>query len=163
MNPYASLQAAVVWIFSRIYDEHNIEFLKARIALTPIAFFKPFETFWTISCQFWTEGYPKQVHSYLGPNFTETVILSGVENINLNSETGEISDIINMAFDELAENTGLTIDFRGNKDDYIVPKPTRAGQITQTSTFKGCWCVFCALGLNSQAELKKHMIEECLQ
>ena len=38
MNPYASLQAAVVWIFSRIYDEHDIEFLKARIALTPIAF-----------------------------------------------------------------------------------------------------------------------------
>ena len=55
------------------------------------------------------------------------VILTGIKNINLNSETGEISDIINMAFDELAENTGLTIDFRGNKDDYIVHKPTRAG------------------------------------
>ena len=68
-----------------------------------------------------------------------------------------------MAFDELTENRGLTINFRGNKDDYVVQKPTRSGQITQTSTFKGCWCVFCALGLNSQAELKKHMIEECLQ
>ena len=59
-----------------------------------------------------------------------------------------------MAFDELAENTGLTIDFKENKDDYIVQKPTRASQITRTSTFKGCWCVFCSLGLNSQAELE---------
>ena len=163
INPYAALQAAVVWINQRIYSENNLELLKARIAITPITFFKHFETFWTITCQFWSEGCPQKVHTYLGTHFTESVILSGIENINLNSKTGEISDIINMAFDNLAKSTGLTLDFRGDKNTYTVPKPPRSGQITQTSTFRGCWCIFCSQGFNTQAELRNHMVEECLQ
>ena len=115
------------------FDEGNLELLKARILVTPISFVKPFEIFWTITCQFWAEGYPKQIHTYLGPYFTETVILAGIENIHINSDVGEVSDIKNMAFDELAETTSLTIDFKAHTNDFNVQK-----NITKTSSFKGC-------------------------
>ena len=94
--------------------------------------------------------------TYLGKHFTETVILSGIENIHIHSDIGDVSDITDMAFDDLAEATGLTIDFKAHKDNFNVQKHPRVGRITKTSLVKGCRCIFCPLSCTNQAEQKKH-------
>ena len=67
----------------------------------------------------------------MGPNFTESVILSGIENIHLNSDVGEIYDNTNAGFDIFARSSGLMIDFRAHKDSFNVPKPDRINLITK--------------------------------
>ena len=66
LNPYAALQSAVVWIYSKVFGEDNVDTLKARISVSPFSWLKTFETFWDITLSFWTEGYPDKVHSFLG-------------------------------------------------------------------------------------------------
>jgi hypothetical protein len=155
LNPYAALQAAVVWIFSKFFGEDDVDILKARISVSAFELLKPFEIFWEITLSFWTEGYPKNVHQFLGPNFNESVILSGIENIHLNSDFGGVFNNANPGFEIFAKNTGLKIDFNAQKDTFNFIKPTRVNLMTNNALFRGCFCFNCSLETPNQEQTKK--------
>jgi hypothetical protein len=159
LNPYAALQSAVVWTYSRVFGEDNIDKLKAQISVSPFSWLKNFKTFWDITLLFWTKGCPDKVHNLLGKNFNETVMLSAIESANLNINPSICYD---PCFGIFAKETGLTIDFNAEKDNFAVKEPHKASAITNNSMFKGCFC-FCCLKRNSnQQEQRKHLINECL-
>ena len=52
--------------------------LKRGMYFSAFELLKPFDVFWDITVKFWTDGYPKEVHNFLGPIFNELAILSGM-------------------------------------------------------------------------------------
>ena len=159
LNPYAALQSAVVWTYSKIFGIDNIDQLKAKISVSPFYWLKSFNTFWEVTLLFWTEGHPDKVHYLLGNNFNETVMLSAVENVNLT-----ITPIVNHDpfFGIFEREAGLKLDFNAEINTFTVKKPHRASAMTNNSMFKGCFCFCCLMRCSNQQEQKIHLMDECL-
>ena len=114
-NPASALRGAIVYITSQVFDISEIEELKTMIANTEIRLFAPFSTFYDLTCELWSSGEIKYTDRFLGRNFMENLLMSRIEDINLNSSNNDQEDRYGPAFYEFAKNNGLKLNFTKEK------------------------------------------------
>ena len=115
-NPASALRATVIYITSEVFDKQDIEKLKVLIANTDIKFFAPFKTFYQLTCELWSTGEIKFTDRFLGKNFMEYLLMARIEDINLNSSTGNYEDRYGSAFHDFINSNGLKINFALEKN-----------------------------------------------